>query len=357
MPSALTSGTSNIAVDLISFQPTSALERAAIDESIAQEANPSRPRTRTQKTENRYAKRVRGFYLNSSDKRTTDPQNPVEASPLDVVQDLIDSASGANGQTPCAESSWSLYRSALLWHLSSHRHMNHVYEEAYQLLTKTKIPQSARKSTKTKTIFAGDDFNIIISTLGSLDKRNITWGAKTACWLFATVACGARVGEWPKTQWLNSEKLQLIIPNFKRKIAAPEYQKMMTADGAVASVNDLVENDEDEDHSSATTSTREDSGDTHRIVSVDPNGDLYLYIDMQMDCIRRHAFEQAKKGVDPEQAFIRYSQIIRRTLLKACQIAFNGKRSYRIQHARSQFSANMKVHRALTTEAGRMGNT
>jgi hypothetical protein len=305
--------------------------------------------------------------------RTQDFENPVEPSPIDVVQDLIDSATpGPLGEKPLrTKASWALYRAALLWHLSSRRHQNIAYETAYQMLADTKSPSGVKKSPpKTKVTFAGNDFVVIINALGSIDRLSTTWGAKTSYWMQAGIAAGARGGEWNGTSWLDRDKCQLLIPNSKRKVAAPPFVRMAEANATAANNNtpavksiyelDHIEND---DHSNMDMDTRSDeinislTGEeaSHRIVRIDRND--AIYIDMHLASIEQHAIAQSKHGVSRDDAFIRYYEMARRTLRKACDTAFKGKRYYRLYNTRSQFAANKKVDHPIGAVAAMMGHT
>lgn len=342
------------------------------------------PAQRSPETEAQYAYRVRTLYRRSSALRTTDVQNPIEATPLELVQDLVNSGNPNLTRQPIAKSSWHLYRSALLWHLAPRRHENTTYADAYQLLARTKAPLGAKKPTRAKRTFTGNDFECIINALACVDHhRGVHWGSKTAYWLQASLASGARSGEWPDTQWLDRTKSQLIIRSSKRKVSAPAFKKMSDADESVLSVyeegehedcerdereiydmrDDQVQaadpeyNEPDEDNSSVSVVTdREVITPTHRIVRIDKSD--ALYIDLHLDAIERYAIAaQSKSGASSELAFKRYYDMVRRTLHKACQLAFNGKKFYRLHDTRSQFSANLKVDHAIGTVATMMGHT
>lgn len=342
-----------------------------------------RPSARNNKTEAQYMKRVRCLYRQSSAIRTTDIQNPIDPSPAEVVQDLIDSASAQPSGAPPrrARASWALYRSSLLWHLSSRRHQNDVYETAYQLLASTKSPAGV-KSTKprAKKTFSGNDFAMIITALGSLNAlqglnlRRSFWGSQTAYWLQAGVAAGARGAEWEGAAWLDRDKFQLLIPNAKRKKTTPAFFKIAgaanakiaagSANESAQTVYDLdnedlgsedlgSEYDDDEDDWEA--GPFEVDVDSHRIVRIDPND--AIYVDLHLASIERNTIHQQLKNNTPRsESFIRYYEMARRTLRSACEIAFKGKRYYRLYNTRSQFSANRKVDHQLGAVAAMMGH-
>jgi len=331
------------------------VSKSPADETPAGPA-PQLRRARSQKTEDQYRDRVRSLYRQSSALRTLDSQNPVEPTPAEVTQDLIDSASeGPNGERPVrAKNSWALYRAALLWHLAGKRQVNEAYEAAYQKLARCKKPAGSRRApAPAKKTFVGDDFAKIINTLGQLNTRRSFWGSFTAFWLQAGVACGARPGEWVETSWLDRDKLQLLILNTKRKHSVPAFTKTAgLPDRTVHDVDALEDDDEDDDGDNEAGAV---DAATHRIVRVDRND--AVYVDMHMATLERHIRRLVGKQVSPEIAFRRYHDMARRTLRMACDIAFKGERYYTLRTTRSQFSADRKVTHELGAVAAMMGQS
>lgn len=332
---------------------------------------------RTAKTESQYTERVRGLYLRSTDSRTIDPQNPVQPSPMDLVDDLISSAVGVPGHPYRAPSSFALYRSALLWFMHSKIQTSKEFAEAYKKLAATKHPAGTKKAKKSKVVFKGNDFSMIINTLGTLNNRGQIWGSATAYWLQAGVACGARTSEWVGTSWLNRENLELLIPNSKRKFSPPAFAKMNNHPGATtiyeieieeqlmqqattgAAEEDLEDDDDDDEivtsEFNISTGNGRDLGlDSHRVVTVDRND--AVFVDLQLNAMERGIQEKMKEGISRQEAFDRYVNMVRRTLRKACSIAFRGTRYYRLYNTRSQFAANKKVDHPLGIVASMMGH-
>lgn len=316
---------------------------------------PARSSARMKSTEDQYQIRVRGLYHQSSRLRTTDHQNPVEPSPVDLVTDLVNSSipDPLTGISVRSYAAWQLYRSALLWYLSSRRELQEAYETAYQTLVNTKVTAGPRRKAALKTVFHSDDFEVLINTLGSLDRKNTRWGSKTAYWMQAGVAAGARGNEWLNTCWLDRDKCQLLIPNSKIKASAPAYKKMADSnDESVQSVYDL-----DGEFVMTNMGVELDPSEltSHRIVRIDRND--MIYVDFHLASIENHGIAQSRDGVSRSVAFEHYTEMCRRTLRKACEIAFKGKRYYRLHHTRSQFSANKKVDHTLGTVATMMGHS
>lgn len=338
-----------------------------------------RPMARSANTEQQYRIRVKGLYKHSYELRTVDPQFPVEPSPMDMVSDLIESATPGTDGTPARRSisSWRLYRSALLWHLSMNRHIHSNFEMAYQELARIKYPQGVvEKSPKrAKMTFSGDDFNVLINQLGSMNKKNSVWGSRTSYWLQAGVAAGARVNEWYGTEWLDRDKLLLRIPNSKQKASAPAFRKMKgNADTQVVSVYDLPDPistkssdalgwvteqgdpvGDDEEEFDDEVDNEPDGIGSHRVVRINRND--AIYVDMQLLSIEAHAQEQEESGVSRERAYERYNKMLRVTLRRACEVALKGKHYYTLRHPRSQFAALMKVANPIGAVAAMMGHT
>lgn len=364
-----------------------------VEEVIATPRQEEVQLARSSKTEEQYKIRVRGLYKASYNLRTTDPQFPVEPSPMDVIDDLVESVTPGPDGTPAKRSvaSWRLYRAALLWHLAMNRHVHQTFEDAYQRLASLKYPEqiTSKVTPRQKKTFKGSDFADLISTLGTLNRRKSTWGSRTAYWLQASVAAGARGTEWLKTSWLDREKLTLIIYNAKRKEADPAFKTMRANkdDPSIQSVHDLqvhqlrenltseefgaastldqpiLERDfgEDEemlesDHISYDDSDPVDEVQDYRVVRINRND--AIYIDMHLMAIEAHYKEQhAAEGISAEEAFNRYKKMARHTLRNACDILFKGAKYYRLHDSRSQFSAERKTEHSIGAVASMMGHS
>lgn len=312
------------------------------------------------KTQIDYESRVKALHHYSSKARTIDQQNPVEPTPLEVTQDLILSAApGPNNETPIRSSvSFSIYRAALLWHLHARRHQNELYELAYRTLATTKVPSGRKKkSSFHKLVYMDDDFSMLVNVLGTLDKRTAQWGSRTSYWIQATVACGARCIEWNSAEWLDRDKFQMTIKTAKKKLSKPAFVQLAeTTRTDVFSIHDLYEDDNAEDDQIDVNSVMTQcDGDQYRIIRVDRND--ATYIDLHLNSIEIHSQIQRLDGVDRDRAFHRYYEMCRRTLRKACLIAFKGSRFYPLKVGRKQFSANMKIDNSIGVVAALMGHT
>lgn len=311
-------------------------------------------RARDVKTEEEYAKRVKALWRTSAEQRTIDPQNPHDPTPAEVVQDLIDASSGPSPRLAAA--SFSLYRSALLWHLAEHKDEHDSFRIAYLALAGTKRPSGTKQKATSKRrgaaalkgAFAGNDLADLIKALNDFNTRDY-WGSYTQYWIQATIACGARPGEWLHTSWLDREALKLQILTSKRKSAAAPFERMAAAAEPVASVYELPDIDPDEDDD-------DDGADAIRTIEVARED--ALFIDFHLDAMNRYIAKQMADGVDSrEHAFFRYYDMVRRTLRAACKVAFKGNRMYSLRSARSQFAANRKATHELKAVSGDMGHT
>lgn len=364
-----------IVIDSRGSKPTAGLMKIAqrFDANgVEINPHPTRSAARSKNTERQYEDRIRGLYKGSSAARTTDLQNPVEPSPLEVVQDLIASVTpGIDGDPPQrSKASWHIYRSALLWHLSSMRNKNEAYREAYEFLAETKNPVGVKiSSQREKRTFVKDDLKMILNTLGGLNRhKDAMWGSRTAYWIQAGIAAGARGIEWHGTTWLDRDKLQLLIPTSKIKSSKPAFFKIAGATNAIikeGSRNELARTvyDLEDDHENDIEYEQDGETDgwapkneSHRVVRIDEND--AIYVDMHLASIERHAIVQRlTNGVPPEVAFDRYYEMARRTMRNACEIAFKGKKYYRLYTTRSQFSADRKVDHSIGAVAEMMGHS
>lgn len=352
---------SHLIIDTAGARPLAKMMRLAPRDALPPTARQSeagdgrRSKVRSAGTEAQYVERVRSLWRASVEARTIDPQHPVEPTPAEVVQDLIDSAAGDSPRRSPA--SFSLYRSALLWHLAQHQHEHAAYRVAYEALATTKRPPGvqqqagSKRKAAAKRCFVGNDLADLVNMLMEFNRRDY-WGSYTQYWLQATIACGARPGEWIGTSWIDRNALKIQIPNSKRKAASSApFERLAAAPGAL-SVYDLpdTEPDEDDDEDS-------DAAGIGPYRTVEVNRDEAVYIDLHLDAMESYIAKQLAQGAESrELAFARYYEMVRRTLRKACEVAFRGQKKYSLRSARSQFAANRKADHGLSAVAGDMGH-
>jgi hypothetical protein len=317
--------------------------------------DPTTRARRSEKTEADYAARVKSMYRESERARTVDPEAPPIVSPVEVVYDLIESASGQNARR--GPSSWNIYRSAMLWHLADHRHRNSAYEEAYQILLATKRPPGAKtkadanRSRKKRSIPA-EDLEQIYLALDNAPQRGANWGGRVRLWLQAGLATGLRPVEWLHAEWAAAD--DPALEEVRVRMQASQMQR--PAEIAAAADADLpqeigdvrwlrVKNAKLKMVGSTLEIMEGRAGSIHEIpIEELPPGDFYdearhwRYvpvdpwdvdaIDNHMECVRATVTESIRTGLSEDEAFDRYYNQARRTLTTACKRAFHGKRLY-----------------------------
>lgn len=310
------------------------------------------PRMRAPGTEIDYANRVGHLYRASIQARTQDPTLPANVSPETVVADLIKSTFGP--QPTRSHASWNLYRAALLWHLSTKRADGEAYQRAYAMLAATKRPPGKRagaaaddstraRQQKPRRSIPEQDLSLLLDTLVTMN-RSACWGARTQYWLRAGLATGVRINEWAGTSWADTHRQALLVPNSKRKLAAPAFHQPL-ADGQT--VHDLALEGRAKDADPTRPSMR--------VVPVDVHD--RMFVDLHIQSL--HAFivkQGAASSVDAASAFRKYYDNCRKTLHAACQRAFRGRRSYSLRVMRGQFAANAKSENPLSAVSELMGH-
>lgn len=324
---------------------------------------------RSAKTEAAYAERVRQLYRWSERKRTskTDPTDVVNISPLDIVRDFIASADSRG------KSAFYLYRSALLWFLHPRINKAPEYAQAYQEMAATKaspemiskIKRRTVRKTSKKTI-PDDDFRKLLNILSAnavltRSRSGCNWSAVTQYWMHAGLASGLRPNEWEHAYWQDESHAVLMAPNSKIKLAAPAYARAQNGktvydeDPAQEISAESGSNSDDADlhheivnQSLSLDAAQADAPSQFRAIPIEPED--RLWVDMHMTSI---AQAQKDWGMD----FQYYYDRCRKTLYRACNKAFNGKKNYSLYTLRGQFSADMKNIMPLHEVGKLMGHT
>jgi hypothetical protein len=315
-------------------------------------------------TQKDYEYRVHLLYRNASERRTQDPHIPHVVSPLEVAQDLIESVTGP---TPRSLSSWRVNRSALLSFLASNRHRSEKFVEAYDLLVAAEGPPKPLKIAATAFIdltskpfqpptsrrrqgIPLNDLILLLNTLAAQNTPRSDIGSCVQFWLQAGIGAGPRVAEWPGVAWLDRAQGLLSIPNAKLKVARPASAAIKSARAAgqeVHSVHDIEPSDADSEDYSAGRAKR-------RVVQVTEEN--ALWVDLHLSAMWSYLSSNMAQGVSLEEAFKNYYDRCRNQLLEACKIAFQGRRSYTLRMARSQFAANAKMTASFEEVAEMMGH-
>ena len=299
-------------------------------------------RARKPSTEKAYATNTRRLYKRSTSERSTDPQQPVVVTPLDVTEDLI--ARRGTG----ADQYWNLNRASLLWHLAKNRSQYEIFETAFQRLAATKQIRSSqpkRKATIDKRTIPESDLSQVIATLDTMN-RTVSWGARTRYWLQAGLASGARPSEWVGARWLNeTTKETLCLLNRKRKRTAPIFSLV----GPGQTIHDV------EEHNPERLVPGFEYDNETRIRHVPIENNAAFWVGLHMGTLNDYLREVPES--QEEERYKKYFNMCRKYLREACLRAFNGKRLYSLYVMRGQYAANMKAEHPLEEVAARMGHS
>lgn len=306
----------------------------------AGDSTPSLSRARSPNTEKQYDSRVRMIWRRSVDSRSTDPQQPVVVTPLEVTQDFVAS------RARVSEATWNLYRAALLCHLVQHRHENDVYEQSYHLLSTVKArstPGAKTKKARKKTI-SEEHLNQVIDTLGGMN-RHVHWGSRTQFWLQAGLGSGLRPGEWFGASWLDHEKQTILcVPNGKRKTTVPVF--------TIVSPGQTIHDVEANNPELLTPGSASDETKRIRNVEIEPRDKLWVNLHMGS----LNSYLEKVPEHERESRFVTYYNMCRKVLHSACVRTFDGKKQYPLYVMRSQHAANMKAEMPLADVSARMGH-
>lgn len=296
---------------------------------------------RSAKTEKEYDKRARMIWRRSVERRTTDPEQPAIVSPVDVTQDLIVDRS----RLLWSDATWTLYRSAMLWHLAPRRHTSDAYEQAYQLLSAAKASCAAprEKKPKKKKSISEKHLNQLIDTLGAMN-RHVKWGARAQFWLQAGLASGLRPGEWLGASWLDEKKQILCVPNSKRKTTVSIY--------SVVSPGQTIHDVEADNPERLAPGSLSDESKRIRNVPIKPKDSFWVSVHLA----NLNAYLDKVPEEEREDRFATYYHTCRKYVHKACVRAFGGEHQYSLYTMRSQYAANMKAEMPLVDVSEFMGH-
>lgn len=149
-------------------------------------------------------------------KREINPDEPVQITPLDLVEDWLLTVGSCRPQTANTQ------RSALLWAIAQSQEPG--WKEALNRLNLNKQEgpsrtysdedlESNRRSRAPGRMIPEADLHILLNRLASRGE----WGARSQWFLMAGIASGARPVEWPDADWVDEEKTVLRIYTAKVK--------------------------------------------------------------------------------------------------------------------------------------------
>ena len=298
---------------------------------------------RKETTEREYEIIAHRRYRFSEARRTTNPEDRATVSPIDVVTDFLIDAEQQ------AASTFRTTRAALLWYMANNRSKHPLYQEAYDILARTRFPpgpgpdgkpRSAGRRGSKKTI-PEKDYHALVQYLDEINRKSNA-ATRVKWWLIAGMASGARPGEWEYAHWQDDKQEILCLRTSKRRSTVPVY--LLTGPGQT--IHDI-----EAEHPEWLA--KPDDGD--RTVRNIPIED-----DMERTAITLHL--RAVRLVidaDPDNpdAFKDYFNACRKFLWGACKSLFKGKRMYSLYIMRSQFAANKKAEKGLEEVAELMGHS
>lgn len=319
--------------------------------------------SRSEGTVSQYQSRVRTLHLAASRKRSYDEQNPVSVSPMDMVDDLIESTQGPNPTRRM--STFMQYRAALLWYLAGNRNTNVAFEDAYQKLARTLKParSDSRPERLSKKSIPMDHLKKLINELGSMgswENAKIHAPSTAQLWILAILGTGIRVNEWLYTNWTDETKQRLQVYNSKRKLTHPAFRLMkehaesQSHDGEdddapeVLSVHDLPA-------SAIQPGKALDDSTEWRFIDVDVED--AAFVDRFMTALRAGIQRYMEDGdMDEETAFANIYTKCRKTIRVAVCRAFGKTHTYSLYTMRSQWAANTKRKMSLSLTSIAMGH-
>lgn len=329
-------------------------------------------------------------------KRESNPDEPVQISPMDIVDDWIDAQDQPKNKTG------NILRSAILWHLITLQPTN--WEPAYTRLKGINPPKRRRlsepledcrddsltenssRSREPGRMLPEANFRLLINDLANKG----VWGARSQWFLLAGVASGARSIEWPNAKWADKEKTVLRIITAKVKmrnawdnippltftsselsdevkaIRAKQgrgakndqaYWEQVDFERRIASIN-LTESEANELRES-----RDETGvSLFRDVFIEPEYRIFLqlHMDSVRNCLERYG-DNGRHGMrkteSVDEVFARhYFNPARHCIWRACKSLFPDGTLYSLADARSTFSANRKAQLGLLAASRELGH-
>jgi len=294
-------------------------------------------------TRESYLKVVNAAFQHSTAKRTTDWEDPVRVTLCDMVLDLIN-------RQDIAWSTKITSRSALLWYINSGTtRANEDSAQARELLINMRKEPGPRPAQRPKGI-SETELGLLLDEVYTRADNSV-WAKRTAVWILAGLACGARTIEWIDAEWVTTEKTELRLRNAKVKLNKPAFQR--------SDVNPAIEYDLDDITEFDADTLEEMFGTTDgifRIIPIDRELDRSI-IDTQMRLIRDHLPGIGMNKEADKAAFRRYHNQCRKVLVRASQKVWKGKKTFSLYTMRKQFSANMKAKLGSAATAVLMGHS
>lgn len=325
-------------------------------------------------------------------KREINPDEPVQITPLDLVEDWLLTVGSCRPQTANTQ------RSALLWAIAQSHEPG--WQEAMNRLNLNK-QQSTRSSRSDEALESGRrsrapgrmipeaDLHILLNRLASRGE----WGARSQWFLMAGIASGARPVEWPDADWVDDDKTVLRIYTAKVK-ARNAWHKVPPLTFTREDLDDEIDELCDADYSRRTevNTSWENIDFERRMATLDltpsetdelrssqfRNGimlfrDVFIepqyrtYVRMHRDSVQMVIAEererllansdQAVEDLSTETIYKDcYYNPVRHCIWRACKKVFPNGELYSPVDTRSTFSANRKAQLGLLGASQDLGH-
>lgn len=280
----------------------------------------------------------------SIDKRTTDFEDPALVTLTEMVVDL-------QTRNDFAESTRANVRSAILWYLDcGHTEPNADVLKARALLKKMEYPRNRKATKRGRRAIPLDDLNQLLGILADKSKRS-NWAHRSAAWIRAGLACGARPCEWLDARLINLDGPGVWIRNAKQKCVQPVFLKYRDPDSEMYDWAEGVFFSPAQSEG-INFSRRHPS---HRLVPLEKPLDRdFVFIHLEL--IQKF-LDQSSNGSEPSVEFEKYHRGCSQAIKRACETLWANRKTYTLQTMRSQFSANMKAAKGPEVTALLMGHS
>ena len=324
------------------------------------------------------------------EKRQINPDEPIEISPMDLVDDWI------LGIGTCRPRTSNTHRSALLWALAhnkaqgwevAHERLASMRQESVRGFDAFEGNELGKRSRTPGRMIPEAALHTLLNTLATRGE----WGARSQYFLIAGIASGARPVEWPDAEWVDQEKTVLRIFTAKvkarnawNKIPPLTFTTEIDLDDEINMLCGLSSTSRNEVNASA-----EDADFERRMSTLDltakeaqelrgakyRNGimlfrDVFIepqhrtYVRLHIDSVQL-VIESERKLAQPTPGEDITTEIIfrdgyfnpaRHCIWRACKKAFPNGDLYSLVDTRSTFSANRKAQFGLEGASRDLGH-
>lgn len=287
-----------------------------------------------ERTREGYLKAVNSAIRHSTSARTTDWEEPAIVTLEQIVGDLI-------CREDLARSTKMAVRAALLWYIrSGQTPKNSDSDAALALLGGMTNPKGRRPENVRPKVISEQDLSKLLDEIYHRADRS-EWALKTAVWIHAALASGARPIEWLDAEWADADQTTLKIRNAKVKLMAPAFLR-----GPGAEDHSMLENlDYWDNTEEAVTRTVPLSKESERSM-----------VDTHLQYIQQAA-PRSMSEESRRLEFAKYYAACRLVISRACKSIWGNKRAYSLYTMRGQFAANMAAAHGADSKAALLGHT